>query len=84
VCSSCRLGGPCRVGFSPRIDKIIETKKGPSDGLKLTEPVRIYLFVFLFITKRAKSSAENQYESLRSVISDVIQYQGWKVEQISE
>jgi hypothetical protein len=32
---------------------------------------------------RAKSTAENQYASLRSAISTVIQRQGWKVEQIS-
>jgi hypothetical protein len=32
---------------------------------------------------RAKSTAENQYASLRSVISTVIQRHGWKVEQIS-
>jgi hypothetical protein len=32
---------------------------------------------------RAKSTAENQYVSLRSVISTVIQRQDWKVEQIS-
>ena len=31
----------------------------------------------------AKSTAENQYASLRSAISTVIQRQGWKVEQIS-
>ena len=32
---------------------------------------------------RAESTAENQYTSLRSALSDVIQRQGWKVEQIS-
>jgi hypothetical protein len=32
---------------------------------------------------RAKSTTENQYASLRSVISDVIHHQGCKVEQIS-
>jgi hypothetical protein len=32
---------------------------------------------------RAKSTAENQYVSLRSSICTVIQRQGWKVEQIS-
>jgi hypothetical protein len=32
---------------------------------------------------RAKSTSENQYASLRSVLSDAIQSQGWKVEQIS-
>jgi len=32
---------------------------------------------------RAKSTAENQYASLRSVISTVIQRQSWKIEQIS-
>ncbi len=32
---------------------------------------------------RAKSTTENQYASLRSAISTVIQCQGWKVEQIS-
>jgi hypothetical protein len=32
---------------------------------------------------RAKSTVENQYVSLRNVISDAIQRQGWKVEQIS-
>jgi hypothetical protein len=32
---------------------------------------------------RAKLTAENQYASLRSAISDAIQRQGWKVEQIS-
>ena len=32
---------------------------------------------------RAKSTAENQYASLRSAISTVIQRQGWKVEQVS-
>ena len=32
---------------------------------------------------RAKSTSENQYASLGSVISDVIHRQGWKVEQIS-
>ena len=32
---------------------------------------------------RFKSTTENQYESLRSVISDVIHHQDWKVEQIS-
>jgi len=32
---------------------------------------------------RAKSTAENQYASLRSAISTVIHRQGWKVEQIS-
>ena len=32
---------------------------------------------------RAKSTSENQYASLRSAISTVIQRQGWKVEQIS-
>ncbi len=32
---------------------------------------------------RAKSTAENQYASLRGAISTVIQRQGWKVEQIS-
>jgi hypothetical protein len=32
---------------------------------------------------RVKSTAENHYASLRSVISTVIQRQGWKVEQIS-
>ena len=32
---------------------------------------------------RTKSTTENQYSSLRSVISTVIQRQGWKVEQIS-
>ena len=31
---------------------------------------------------RAKLTAENQYVSLRNVISEVIQRQGWKVEQI--
>jgi hypothetical protein len=31
---------------------------------------------------KAKSTVENQYSSLRSVISTVIQRQGWKVEQI--
>jgi hypothetical protein len=33
--------------------------------------------------RRAKSTAENQYASLRSAISDAIHRQGWKVEQIS-
>jgi hypothetical protein len=32
---------------------------------------------------RVKSATENQYVSLRSVISTVIHRQGWKVEQIS-
>jgi hypothetical protein len=32
---------------------------------------------------RAKSTAENQYASLRSVISTVIHRQSWKIEQIS-
>ena len=32
---------------------------------------------------RAKSTVENQYVSLRSAISTVIQRQGWKVEQVS-
>ena len=32
---------------------------------------------------RAKSTAENQYVSLRSAISTVIQRQGWRVEQVS-
>ena len=32
---------------------------------------------------RAKLTGENQYASLRSAISEVIQRQGWKVEQIS-
>jgi hypothetical protein len=32
---------------------------------------------------RAKSTTENQYSSLRSAMSTVIQRQGWKVEQIS-
>ena len=32
---------------------------------------------------RAKLTAENQYESLRSAISEVIHRQGWRVEQIS-
>ena len=32
---------------------------------------------------RAKRTAEDQYVSLRSAISEVIQRQGWKVEQIS-
>ena len=31
---------------------------------------------------RAKSTAENQYASIRSAISTVIQRQGWKVEQV--
>jgi hypothetical protein len=31
---------------------------------------------------RGKSTDENQYVSLRSVISTVIQRQGWKVEQV--
>jgi hypothetical protein len=34
-----------------------------------------------FLT-RAKRTAEDQYESLRSAISEAIQRQGWKVEQI--
>jgi hypothetical protein len=32
---------------------------------------------------RTKRTAEDQYASLRSVISEVIQCQGWKVEQVS-
>ena len=32
---------------------------------------------------RAKKTAENQYASLRSAISTVIQRQGWKVDQVS-
>jgi hypothetical protein len=32
---------------------------------------------------RAKNTAENQYDSLRSVISTVIQRQSWKVDSIS-
>jgi len=32
---------------------------------------------------RAQSTAENQYASLRSALCEVIQRQGWKVEQIS-
>ena len=32
---------------------------------------------------RARSQAEDQYESLRRALGEVLQYQGWKVERIS-
>jgi hypothetical protein len=35
------------------------------------------------LESRGKRTAEDQYVSLRSVISEVIQCQDWKVEQIS-
>ena len=41
------------------------------------------LIILIFKLLRAKLTAENQYASLRSALSDAIRRQSWKVEQIS-
>jgi hypothetical protein len=66
-----------------------------SDGIAVLPPVGNTVGIFCILEHkrmsdvcdryliRAKNTAENQYVSLRSAISTVIQSQGWKVEQVS-
>jgi hypothetical protein len=67
---------------------------GP-DGITVLPPVDNVVGIFCILEHkrmsdvcdryliRVKSTVENQYASLRGVISTVIQYQDWKVEQSS-